>query len=288
MSAATPNELDAIAVRRAEAPADYRACQEVQRRAWTLTDEAYVVPIATMVGANLHGGMVLGAFLPDGTAVGMSFGFLGRLGGRLCHYSQLLGIDPDYQGRGVGARLKALQRATARAEGIEVVAWAFDPLQARNAWFNLETNGATAARYVVDMYGPRTDPLNAGIPTDRLIAEWETEPRPRTPTLAADVRHLPPLIAAQARPDGLLAADGLRPIDPGPGMLLEIPADVNALRARDAALAEAWRRAVRDAFLDAFAAGLRAVGFVRDDEAATPRRFYVLRRGEGASRSSAL
>ena len=64
---------DEITIRRAETLADYRACQEAQRQAWGITEEGYVVPIATMVGAKLHGGLVLGAFLPDGEAVGMSF-----------------------------------------------------------------------------------------------------------------------------------------------------------------------------------------------------------------------
>ena len=62
---------DEITIRQAESIADYRACQDVQRGAWGISDESYVVPIATMVGANLHGGLVLGAFLPGGEAVAM-------------------------------------------------------------------------------------------------------------------------------------------------------------------------------------------------------------------------
>src|SRR5919206_3680482 len=97
---------DGITIRRAETIADYRACQDAQRRAWGITEDGYVVPVATMVGAQLHGGLVLGAFLPDGRAVGVSFAFLGRVEGRPCLYSQLTGVVPDYQGRGIGSRLK--------------------------------------------------------------------------------------------------------------------------------------------------------------------------------------
>src|SRR3954471_23531261 len=99
-----------IILRRAEAPADYLALQEAQRRAWGLADDSYVVPVATMVGAQHHGGLVLGAFLPDGAAVVLSFAFLGRSGGRWCLNSQLTGVVPGYQGRGLGARMKELQR----------------------------------------------------------------------------------------------------------------------------------------------------------------------------------
>ena len=118
---------DEITIRRAETVADYRACQDAQRKAWGISEEGYLVPIATMVGANLHGGLVLGAFLPGGEAVAMSFAFLGRVEGRLCLYSQLTGVVPGYQSRGLGYQIKLLQRTIARAEGIERIAWAFDP-----------------------------------------------------------------------------------------------------------------------------------------------------------------
>src|SRR4051794_39624243 len=104
---------DEITIRRAESLADYRACQEAQRLAWGIADESYVVPIATMVGAQLHGGLVLGAFRPAGEAVGISFAFLGRIDGRIGLYSQLTGVVPGWQSHGLGSRLKTAQRALA-------------------------------------------------------------------------------------------------------------------------------------------------------------------------------
>ena len=259
------NPPDDLTIRRAETPDDYRACQDAQRRAWGISDDSYVVPVATMVGAQHHGGVVLGAFLPDGNAAGMSFAFLGRTEGRLCLYSQLTGVVPGYQDRGIGFRLKDAQRAIARVEGVPCIAWAFDPLQAGNARFNLDKLGATAGRYVVDMYGARSDALNRNTPTDRLIAVWETAEisRPAVPT-----GELPRLIDP-AGPSfaGLPNADG--------PALLEIPADVNRLRAESPDLAARWGAAVRAAFLAAFGAGYRAVAFRRDDDPA-PRRYYVL------------
>ena len=97
---------DAITIRPAATPADYHACQDAQRRAWGITEEDYVVPIATMVGAQLHGGLVLGAFRSDGQAMGISFAFLGRIDGQLVLYSQLTGVVPGQQGSGLGGRLK--------------------------------------------------------------------------------------------------------------------------------------------------------------------------------------
>ena len=189
---------DQITVRRAVVIADYFSCQEAQRKAWGISDDGYLVPIATMVGANLHGGLVLGAFLPDGEAVAMSFAFLGRVEGRLCLYSQLTGVVPGYQSRGLGHAIKRHQRTIAYAEGIERIAWAFDPLQAGNAHFNLARLKASAGRYVENMYGPRTDALNAGVPTDRLIVEWETGGEDATAvTPMPDAANLPQLIVAE-------------------------------------------------------------------------------------------
>lgn len=270
--------MDEISIRRAASIADYQACQEAQRGAWGITDDSYVVPLATMVGAQLHGGQVLGAFLPDGTAIGMSFGFLGRVGGRLCLYSQLLGIVPGWQDREIGTRMKQLQRELARTDGLDWIAWAFDPLQPGNARFNLDKMGATAGSYQVDMYGPRTDALNVGVPTDRLIAEWPTVDVVRARLSWDEAWPLPRLIESVAGPFGLLDVSAM--VEPPPVSLatLEIPADMNRLGSADAELAARWRRAVRHAFLAAFARGFRATGFARGEIDGQPRCLYVLER----------
>ena len=275
---------DDINIRRAATIAEYRACQDAQRAAWGISDDSYVVPIATMVGANLHGGLVLGAFLPGGEAVAMSFAFLGRIAGRLCLYSQLTGVLPAYQSRGLGFRIKLLQREIARSEGIERIAWAFDPLQAGNAHFNLARLRASAGHFVENMYGERTDALNAGVPTDRLIVEWNTQGESATVSLDT-ISSLPHLIETGQGgidPTDILLlervgiSDGL---SPGPKrVLLEIPVEIAVLRREAPAVAERWRALVRRAFQTAFAAGYRAVHFVRDDSSGERRGFYVLER----------
>ncbi|HEU5116048.1 MAG TPA: hypothetical protein VFT74_05160 [Isosphaeraceae bacterium] len=265
-----------ITIRPAASPEEYRACQEAQRRAWGLADENYVVPVATMIGAQLHGGLVLGAFLENGQAVGVSFAFLGRVGGRLCLYSQLTGIVPGYQDQGLGTQIKLAQRDFALNQQIEVIAWAFDPLQGGNARFNLDKLGATASHYVVDMYGPRTDALSAGTPTDRLIAEWETSPKPRTSVREADLDSIPALIEARSRPDGLREVVSVRAPAGEKQLKLEIPVDLAKLRTVDPTLATHWREAVRQAFLRAFADGYRASGFARTSHADGVRCDYLL------------
>ena len=261
-----------ITIRRAETIADYLACQEAQRRAWGITDDSYVVPLATMVGAQLHGGLVLGAFSGSGEALGLSFAFLGKVEGRACLYSQLTGVVPGQQGKGLGGRLKSAQRDFARAEGLACLAWAFDPLQAGNARFNLDRLGATASKYIEDMYGRRSDALNTNATTDRLIAEWSTVPD-TAPRPAIDLKVLPRLIDVRERPEVDLHRSWNSPT-----VLLEIPADINSLRKDQPVQAEAWSLAVRRAFSEAFAAGYRAEGFVREGSGDHPRCHYLLRK----------
>jgi predicted GNAT superfamily acetyltransferase len=277
---------DEITIRRAETLADYRACQDAQRRAWGITDEGYVVPVATMVGANLHGGLVLGAFLSGGGAAALSVAFLGRTGSRLCLYSQLTGVVPGYQSRGLGYEMKQLQRKIAQSEGIELIVWAFDPLQSGNAHFNLARLGATASRYIENMYGERTDSLNAGVPTDRLIADWETVDRPAVEIAAPELAGLPRLIGAGQGGIDKVAGDSIAPdphfagiaSDGQARLLLEIPEDISRLRRESPKLAECWRLAVNEAFRASFAAAYRAVSFVRDESSGSRRLFYVLDR----------
>ena len=273
---------DEVTIRRAVTVADYRACQEAQKRAWEISDDGYLIPVATMVGANLHGGLVAGAFLPQGEVVAMSFAFLGRIEGRFCLYSQLTGVVPEFQSRGLGYEIKLFQSDVARSEGIQTIAWSFDPLQAGNAHFNLTRLGAHVGRFVENMYGPRTDRLNAGVPTDRLIALWDLARAPAAPLSFQSVSEIPRLLELSDTP-----SQGFHPVGISPGatlteprLLLEIPIDINALRSEDPATAERWRSLVARAFQLAFGKSYRAVHFIRDNATVLRRGFYVLDRAE--------
>ena len=249
-----------ISIRRPASPGEYRSLQDVQRLAWGLTDDTFVVPVATLVGADRHGGVVLGAFLEDGRAVGMSFAFLARIQGTLGLYSQLTGVTPEFQGQGVGQRLKEAQRNLAKVQQLSVIAWAFDPLQVRNALFNLVHLRATAQEYVTDMYGPRTDPLNAGTRTDRLIAHWdatESNARPQTPIFPGNA----PQLITQGHQGPAFTGHvprGERAI------LINVPGNIGAIRAAKPELAQAWQNAVREAFQAAFFARYAATAVLQD------------------------
>jgi predicted GNAT superfamily acetyltransferase len=92
--------------------------------------------------------------------------------GRQYLHSHMVAVLPEWQNRGVGRRLKFAQRDEALQRNLDLIEWTFDPLEARNAYFNVVRLGAVVLRYIPDLYGPSSSPLHRGLPTDRLLAEW--------------------------------------------------------------------------------------------------------------------
>jgi predicted GNAT superfamily acetyltransferase len=167
----------------------------------------------------------------------------------------MMAVAEDYQNRGVGARLKWAQRARVVAEGRRFIRWTWDPLQSRNAHFNLNRLGVVVRSYALNYYGTDystvtgrfAEPL--GLDSDRLVAEWELD----SPRVAALARGETP------EPLGKFEA------------AVAIPPNWGALVREDPAAARAELLRVRAEFQTAFAAGLVCAGFDRDP----PRPRYL-------------
>jgi predicted GNAT superfamily acetyltransferase len=181
--------------------------------------------------------------------------------------------------------MKFLQRDFARAEGLSLIAWAFDPLQAGNAAFNLQRLGATARRYVDNMYGERTDALNNGVATDRLIAEWDLDDqREEQPPFDPDVAsNLPAWLGSIVCAGGRRTPRAVAHTEHPHRALLEIPPNIAELRKVQPEVAEEWRRAVREAFHTAFVTGYRAIGFLREASSGEHQCHYLLERDSGGN-----
>jgi predicted GNAT superfamily acetyltransferase len=219
-----------------------------------------------MASAQRVGGLILGAFDGNQMLVGFAFGFLGKLNERLILWSQLTGVHPAHQSTGVGRMLKLEQRRRARDMGLPAVAWAFDPLQASNAAFNLSVLGATCRVYEPDMYGSRTDALNIGLATDRLLAEWSTQGEPGgRSTSWQDAVDL--IESAPHETRSYQHVTSVREVPRDVDHLhIEIPANVSHVKTYGPpSAASDWQSAIRQAFQAAFDAGFVAVGFTRAD-----------------------
>jgi predicted GNAT superfamily acetyltransferase len=221
--------------------------EELQKRVWGFDDRS-VVPGHLLSITSMQGGVVVGAYA-GGTLVGFVLGFLGQRDGRLIHVSHMLGVDPDYQGQGIGMELKCRQRELVLAQGVDVMSWTFDPLELRNATLNLHRLGATARRYFVNLYGDMRDRLNSDLPSDRLMVEWNlTDTAPRHLVSPRGVGSI--LESAQGSPQPALQNLGL-----GPTLLLSIPDSIQRVKRENPEVALAWRLAVREAFTRALEAG---------------------------------
>jgi predicted GNAT superfamily acetyltransferase len=161
---------EGIVVRKCSALAEFHACVTLQQEIWAEAD-LEIEPSTMFVVASLSGGQVLGAF-DGGKLVGFTMAVVGWRQGLVYLHSHQTGVAAGYRDRGVGRMLKLFQRDEALARGIRLVEWTFDPLELKNAHFNLNRLGAICRRYIPDLYGVTTSPLHRGIQTDRLVAEW--------------------------------------------------------------------------------------------------------------------
>ncbi len=159
-----------VTIRKCESLEEMQACFALQKEVWNFSD-ADLVPVRLFVVANKIGGQVVGAF-DGGDLVGFAMAIPGIRQGRSYVHSQMLAVRPQYRNGGLGRRLKLYQREDALSRGIDLMEWTFDPLEIKNSYLNIEKLGAIARRYNVNQYGITTSPLQGGLPTDRLVAEW--------------------------------------------------------------------------------------------------------------------
>jgi predicted GNAT superfamily acetyltransferase len=198
------------------------------------------VPSRLLGIARFIGGLVLGAY--DGARlVGFSLAFPGfKPSGTAYWHSHMTAVLPAYQNSGLGRRIKLRQREEAMRAGLSLIEWTFDPLETRNAYFNIERLGVVARRYVPNFYGITSSVLQGALPTDRLIAEWHVA----SPRVEA-------IVERGEKADREVEAE------------VEIPAEVAVMRTRDIAGALAIQSRAREQFERHFEAGLTVLGYRR-------------------------
>ncbi len=269
--------------------------EDLQRQVWQ-EGESEIVPAHLINSAVHNGGLLLGAYVEEELA-GFVFGFSGFYstpdGPRLKHYSSMLGVRPEFRDQGMGFALKRAQWQMVRHQGIDRITWTYDPLLSRNAWLNITRLGAVCSTYLRDFYGKMNDALNQGLPTDRFDVDWWVNSQRVDRRLSRRRRGDLTLVhylsgGAQMVNPAELDASNLPhpaedpPIQAGrdmPFLLVEIPADFQALKTTDIKLALEWRLHTRTIFETLFAAGYLVTDLV---QSAIPpvRSYYVLVHGE--------
>ncbi len=254
---------------RIEARTDLAACDDAVRLQREVWGDAVVVP-SNMLLASLHVGAFLALAYVGDAAIGFVYSFYGVREWRFVHHSHMLAVLPAHRGTEIARGLKAAQRDYCLERGLEVVTWTQDPLESRNARFNLAKLGAYAPEYREDFYGEMPDKLNAGLASDRFVLEWPIA-TDRVARRLKDEDPIPSLAEAQREVQWLLRADGDRPgaegALEGSHLLAAAPWNFQAIKSRDAGLARAWREAHRRTLGPALREGYAAVEYLIDGDA---------------------
>src|SRR5229473_2996363 len=234
-----------VTIRKCEALEEMQACSALQKEVWKFED-ADLIPVRMFVVASKIGGQVIGAFVETHGAnelIGFAVAIPGMRNGHCYLHSHMLAVRQRYRNGGLGRRMKLHQREDALARGFELMEWTFDPLEIKNAYLNIEKLGAIARRYNVNQYGITSSPLQGGLPTDRLVAEWWMKSRRVTAVLNG----------------------GRRP-DFEPRASIAVPAQIYDWKAAPETRVKAQhvQERNREQFLHGFSGGLAVLGYERD------------------------
>jgi predicted GNAT superfamily acetyltransferase len=254
-------------------------CREIERlqaEIWASND-LEVTPDHVVLTLAKEGSIVLLAVDETETPIGFAFGFLGYTADHRVKYaSHMVGVLPAFQNSGIGYQLKLAQREAALARQIDLMTWTFDPLQGRNARFNLRKLGAICHTYLRNLYGDMRDGLNVGLPSDRFLVEW---------WLASE--HVSARISGDFVEPSLSGCPILDPhtleLTHYDICLVETPVDIAHLKADVPDIALQWRLQTREVFEITFAAGYTAVDFIRRED----RNYYVLQKNYHLSEAKA-
>lgn len=240
-----------LVLRACEGLDELAACVQLQIDTWGYND-GDVIPRRLFIVAKRIGGQVVGAFDPGQRLIGFAMALPGV---KAAHgpatpalpylHSHMLAVRPEFRNAGIGRRLKLWQRNEALGRGIGLMEWTFDPLEIKNAYLNIHRLGVVVRSYSPNFYGVSSSRLQAGLPSDRLHAEWWMESdrvkailsgAPYTPPQTQETIMVPKALAAwKASAEGVPRAQSVQSEN-------------------------------RDRFLAVFARGLAVTGFRTDDE----------------------
>ncbi|MEM7533239.1 MAG: hypothetical protein AAF639_13745 [Chloroflexota bacterium] len=293
-----------ITIRSMKTAHDAALFQELQRRVWGKNDEVEIIPASVIVTIKKSGGVFVGAFSEEGPPelkglVGSGLGWLGArtdddgtfLGLKLS--SHIVGVLPEWQGKGVGYRVKLGQREEVLAQGLtDWMTWTFDPLYLPNGILNINRLGATCTTYGRNIYGYMNDDLNAGAPTDRCQVDWRLKSKRVMTAISPDRPKRSLLYSVDPKMITMLpvktsSTNLQQPVEAalsqhlnGAPIAMPIPDDIAAIRRTDNQLGLAWRMYVREVIESAFAAGYAVMDCQQLENNGRPTWHYILAQEE--------
>lgn len=252
--------------------ADFNRCIELQKLVWGFDDPYDVVPIPLLLVSQRNDGVVLGAF-EDGVMIGFVYSLPGFHHGVKLQWSHMLAVIEERRDSDIGYRLKIAQYEMAQRLGYELIEWTYDPLESRNAHFNLKKLGCLAFEYEINVYGETSSPLHKGMPTDRLIAHWAIPPFEKEMPAWTAPPESPALVTRSHKEGKALLIDSVDLSSTETFVFIEIPETIQAVKTHSSEAALQWRLKTREAFLHYLKKGYVVYSFARFGH----QSFYVLR-----------
>lgn len=268
-----------VTIRPAQTIADCRRIEQLQLDIWGSGD-LDVAPDHLILTIAKEGGVVLLALDEQETPIGFGYAFIGLTkDNRFKLASHQVGVLPAYQDHGVGYHIKLAQREAALAHKFDLITWTFDPLQGRNARFNLRKLGAVCNTYLRELYGDMRNELNQGLPTDRFRVDWwistgHVADRIKGPVADPASPGGPVLNPAKILSNGLPVPPATFDLPSTGFCRVEIPVDIQRLKSEAPELAWQWHLQTRDIFETVFAQGYTAVDLLRHQG----RNYYLLQK----------
>ncbi len=264
---------------------DLIPCERLQEAVWKFNKND-IIPPRFMLILCKHGGFAMGAF-DDEMMIGFVFGVPAIHYGRPSQHSHMLAVLPEYHNQNVGFNLKKAQREDALSRNIDLITWAFDPLQSKNAHLNINKLGVIACSYDINLYGESSSSkLHSGLGTDRLLAEWwlvSDRVKSIIEGYTEDSMNTPSANGLKINKTERDAQGLLIPVKPdltltNEVLLLEIPDNVDEMKDSNIEVARKWRILIQKTFLHYFDAGYYINSLQVERKGNTRRAYYILER----------
>lgn len=253
-----------IEIRELNSYHEMKFVQNLEKDVWNMEP----IPLHQIITASQNGGLLLGAFVNE-EMIGFCYSFPGFLEGQNYLCSHMLGIHPSHQGKGVGVRLKQVQKELAYEKGYNLITWTYDPLETRNAYLNLSKLRAFCSIYMENCYGEMEDNLNRGLPSDRFKVEWwinSSHISKRQEDYMKQAQHIFQWIQSKNHLPKLINIEqGLHCIATmDQPILVPVPSSFQQVKNKDYELAIDWRFKTREIFQTLFSYQYVAVSLIKD------------------------
>jgi len=264
--------------------ADYKTCEDIQKEVWHSQD-IDIIPVSMLMEIHRTGGIILGAYSSIGDMIGFIASILGSVRKAPIQHSLLVAVRTAYRNFDVGFKMKAAQRKEALKRKIKLITSSIDPMQPMLAYFTLGKLGAWSNEYEENYCGETTRQQDRGMPTDRLLINWDLESKeverrlevgPPRHDLRKEMKRQIIINRLEETAPGLVKPSAIKLNCTEDTFLFEVPYNLPEIKDRDLGLAMEWQSKMRQTFRHYFRKDYVSTEFFVTTHDSHLRSFYRL------------